>query len=142
MLNQASFIGRLVDTPKLRVLPTKTMMTTFVLAVDRPKNKDGEIVTDFPFIICFGKMAEIAKDGLEKGSLAYVQCKYQTSKIVNNNGICEYRNSLICNRIDFIKRPEKKDQPRHTYETVETLTDEEIQYFEENSNYSEELPFD
>ncbi|MDD7511524.1 MAG: single-stranded DNA-binding protein [Peptostreptococcaceae bacterium] len=142
MLNQVNFIGRLTNQPSVRTLDSGTKMTTFVLAVNRIKSKNNVQDADFPFIICFGKLAEISEKYLSKGDLVYVDCRYQTSQIVDKDGIATYRNSLVCNKIEFLSKSDKNvaEIEKEAVEKAEELTDEEISYFEEVET-SESLPF-
>ncbi|GHU91553.1 hypothetical protein FACS1894202_13190 [Clostridia bacterium] len=58
MLNHAILMGRLTRDPELRRTQNGTAVTSFSLAVDRPKPKEGESHTDFIDVVAWRTTAE------------------------------------------------------------------------------------
>lgn len=79
MLNSVILIGRLVETPVLRVYEGDFSVTTVTLAVSRPfKNTDGEFDTDFIRIVLWDVIAKNACEYCRKGDLIAVRGRLQS----------------------------------------------------------------
>jgi single-strand DNA-binding protein len=83
-LNKAQVIGHLGQDPEARYMPDGTVTASFNVATDESyKDKaTGQIVekTEWHKIALFGRLAEIARDYLKKGSKVYVEGKLRTRK--------------------------------------------------------------
>ena len=87
-LNQCNFIGRLGKEPESRLLPTGASVTNFSIACDW-KSKEAE-GTEWVNITAFGKLSELTRDYLSKGSLIFVSGRLQTDKWKNKEGFDQY----------------------------------------------------
>lgn len=81
-LNKAQVIGHLGQDPEARYMPDGTVTASFNVATDE-SHKDkttGQIVekTEWHKIALFGRLAEIARGYLKKGSKVYVEGKLRT----------------------------------------------------------------
>lgn len=73
MLNQCTYIGRLVRKPELRHVSGGKPFTAFTIAVDRDlPDKDGNWVSDFIDCVAWEKMAEKICAKYDKGDLLAV----------------------------------------------------------------------
>ena len=80
-VNKVMLVGRLGQDPDVRYMPNETAVCNFSLATSRRyKNKDGERVenTEWHRVVMFGKLAEIAKEYVKKGSQIYIEGRLQT----------------------------------------------------------------
>ena len=81
MLNSVILIGRLVDTPVLKVYDSDLTVTTITLAVDRPfKNHNGEIDTDFIRCVFWDITAKNITDYCQKGDCVAVRGRLQSKQ--------------------------------------------------------------
>lgn len=74
MLNSVTLIGRLVETPTVKILDDGIKVCNITLAVIRPfKNQNGEYTTDFiPISLWYGT-AQLAQDYCDKGDTICVK---------------------------------------------------------------------
>lgn len=89
-VNKVILIGRLGRKPEIRYSSTNDAMATFTLATeekwkDRTGNKQSQ--TEWHNITMFGKLAEIANQYLEKGSLVFIEGRIQSKKYIDTNQI-------------------------------------------------------
>ncbi|MBC7541806.1 MAG: single-stranded DNA-binding protein [Candidatus Sericytochromatia bacterium] len=73
MLNSVVLVGRAGNRPELRYFESGKTQAVFPLAVDRPRRRDAEPVTDWFSIELWGRQAEVAAEYVRKGSLVGVE---------------------------------------------------------------------
>lgn len=100
-------IGRLTADPELQYTPNGTPVAKFTLAIDRPKNKDGEKQTDFIDIIAWRDQAENCAKYLSKGSPAAVVGRLQIRSYEDSQGIRRKAAEIVANRVIFLPDPRK-----------------------------------
>ena len=86
MLNNICVIGRLTREPEYRTTANGTAVSTFTVAVDRPKNKNGEKETDFIPVVAWRGLAEICGKYFHKGNLVSIQGRLQIRTYEANDG--------------------------------------------------------
>lgn len=104
-LNQCNFIGRLGKEPESRLLSTGASVTNFSIACGW-KSKEAE-GTEWVNITAFGKLADLTRDYLSKGSLIFVSGRLQTDKWKNKEGFDQYSTKIIADKIQFLNKVEK-----------------------------------
>jgi len=88
-LNKVMVIGNLGRDPEMRFTPTGKSVANFSVACNRSwKNPGGELhkETEWFNTVAWGKLAEISKKYLKKGSLVYVEGRLQTRVWQDNDG--------------------------------------------------------
>ena len=87
-MNNISLIGRLTKDPEIRYSAGNEPIAfgSYTLAVDRPKNRKGETVTDFLKCKVVGKRAEFAEKHLKKGMKIAVTGRMQADPFEDKNG--------------------------------------------------------
>ena len=70
-INRIELLGRVGVAPEMRYTGNDTAVTRLRLATDRPV-KDGESVTDWHTVICWGKLGEAVNTYVSKGDRLYV----------------------------------------------------------------------
>lgn len=79
MLNSVVLIGRLVETPVLKVYDNDLVVTSFPLAVPRPfRNHEGEIDTDYIRCVFWDITAKNVSEYCIKGDLIAVRGRIQS----------------------------------------------------------------
>lgn len=69
-MNKVILLGRLTADPEVRYTQTGKTVTTFTLAINRPKAKDAETAeADFIRCQCWGTTAELVGNSFAKGKL-------------------------------------------------------------------------
>lgn len=87
-MNNICLIGRLTKEPEIRYSSGENTFAygNYTLAVDRPKRKDAEQVTDFLFCKVVGKNAEFAEKHLHKGMKIGVTGRMQVDNYKDQDG--------------------------------------------------------
>lgn len=79
MLNSVILIGRLVETPVLKVYDNELLLASVTLAVARPfKNHDGEVDTDYIRCVFWDITAKNITDYCAKGDCIAVRGRLQS----------------------------------------------------------------
>lgn len=118
-LNKAQVIGHLGQDPEARLMPDGTVTASFNVATDESyKDKAGQIVekTEWHKIAMFGRLAEIARDYLKKGSKVYVEGKLRTREWLHKeHGHKCYGTEIVASNIVMLNRvpsdSDGSDQP-------------------------------
>lgn len=113
-VNKVILIGRLGRKPEIRYSSTNDAMATFTLATeekwkDRTGNKQSQ--TEWHNIIMFGKLAEIANQYLEKGSLVFIEGRIQSKKYIDTNQIERLAYNIIANEMRMLTYKNNNSTP-------------------------------
>lgn len=99
MLNKAQIIGRVGRDPEVRYLTSgDAVVNVSVATSERWKDKQtGEVkeATEWHRINFFGRLAEIAGEYVQKGTLLYVEGKIKTRKWTDKDGVEKYSTEII-----------------------------------------------
>ncbi len=146
-LNKIFIIGNLTRDPESRALPSGQSVTSFGVATNRFfSNKEGQKQQDTQFhnVVAFGRLAEIAKQYLNKGSLVMVEGRIQNRSWEGKDGQKKYRTEIVTESMQLGPRsggggsagPRNQEAaPKETQPELDT-----IEYGEENIN-PDEIPF-
>ena len=107
--NKVFLGGRLTSQPELKTTQSGTNVTTFTIAVNRKKGKDGDQQSDFINCVAFKERAELICRYFSKGSSICVVGEIQTRKWQDNNGNNRYATEVIVNELHFVDS--KSDTP-------------------------------
>lgn len=113
-INKVILIGRLGRKPEIRYSSTNDAMATFTLATeekwkDRTGNKQSQ--TEWHNITMFGKLAEIANQYLEKGSLVFIEGRIQSKKYIDTNQIERLAYNIIANEMRMLTYKNNNSTP-------------------------------
>lgn len=121
-MNRAFLTGRLTADPVIREGETK--VATYTLAVDRPKDKNGERKADFIRCVCFDKMAEFAEKYMHKGARYAIAGRIQTGSYTNRDGQKVYTTDVVALEQEFADgKPQVGTPQAETPQTQEAPTD-------------------
>jgi single-strand DNA-binding protein len=104
-VNKAILVGRLGQDPDVRYMPNETAVCNFSIATSRSyKDKAGEKVekTEWHRIVMFGKLAEIAKEYLKKGSQVFLEGRLQTRKWQTKEGQDRYTTEIVADTMQML----------------------------------------
>jgi len=104
-VNKVILVGRLGQDPEVRYMPNETAVCNFSIATSRSyKDKAGERVeqTEWHRVVMFGKIAEIAKEYLKKGSQIYVEGRLQTRKWQTKEGQDRYTTEIVADTMQML----------------------------------------
>ena len=104
-VNKVILVGRLGQDPDVRYMPNETAVCNFSIATSRSyKDKAGEKVeqTEWHRIVMFGKLAEIAKEYLKKGSQVFLEGRLQTRKWQTKEGQDRYTTEVVADSMQML----------------------------------------
>ena len=140
-LNKVFLIGRLTRKPETRTTPSGQMVCSFGLATNRVWNnsqtKQKQEQTEFHNIVLWQRLAEIASQYLDKGSLVLVEGRIQTRSWDDQSGAKKYRTEVIGENIQL--------GPRSSFTPKESPAEQEeipiIEEEEEKEIDIKDIPF-
>jgi|TARA_R110000824_G_C15190344_1_gene674678 single-strand DNA-binding protein len=100
MLNKVTLIGRLGKDVELRQTQNGDSIANLSLATSKKwkdkKSGESQEKTEWHRIAMFGKLADIANNYLNKGSLVYIEGELQTRKWQDKDGNDKYSTEVVC----------------------------------------------
>ena len=145
-LNKAFIIGNLTRDPEVRTLPSGLNVASFGMATNRfYTGKDGQKQQEVQFhnIVAFGKLADIAKKFLTKGSLVMIEGRLQHRTWDGQDGQKKNRTEIVVQSMQMGPRGAKTGAPETAAPQPKEKEKEEldtIDYGEEEIN-PDEIPF-
>jgi single-strand DNA-binding protein len=101
-VNRVTLLGNVGKNPEVRAAPSGSIIANFSIATtDRYKDKasgEWKESTDWTNVASFGKLAEIVRDYVHKGSPLYVEGKLRT-RSYEKDGQKQYRTEVIADNI-------------------------------------------
>lgn len=87
-MNKSILIGRVAKDPEIKYSSGADPVAygSYTLAVDRPKKKDADKITDFIYCKVVGKTAEFAEKYLKKGIKIAVEGRIQVDQYEDKEG--------------------------------------------------------
>ncbi|MBI2023198.1 single-stranded DNA-binding protein [Candidatus Giovannonibacteria bacterium] len=148
-LNKVILIGNMTRDPELRSLPSGQPVVNFGMATNRMwKGNDGsqQKQTEFHNVVMFGKLAEITKQYLQKGSLVMVEGRIQTRSWQGQDGVKKYKTEIVGEKMQMGPRNSGAGNykpPEHAGSTAGSQAEEEIATVEypEDEIKPEDIPF-
>jgi single-strand DNA-binding protein len=110
-LNRVQLIGRLGKDPDGKFTPTGKQVTHFSVAVtNRWKTRDGETkeFTEWINIEAWGRLGEICKEYLKKGSLVYLDGRLKTDRY-EDKGETKYFSKVVALQMQMLDRKPAED---------------------------------
>lgn len=110
-MNRVILIGNLTKDPELRYTPNGVAVTTFTLAINRPRtNQAGERETDYIGIVAWQKLADLCATYLRKGRQAAVEGRIQVRSYDNKEGKRVYVTEVVAEHVQFLGGNKEKPQ--------------------------------
>lgn len=104
-MNIVLLTGRLVRDPHFNNGTLK-----FTLAIDRPRDKDGNTSADFPSVTVFGRQAESGSKYLHKGRMVEIQGSIRTGSYTDHDGKTVYTQEVIASVVKYLDSPQQSQQ--------------------------------
>ena len=112
MLNIAAIVGRLGKDPELRTTQSGKSVTSFSLAVQRPrKNQNGEYESDWLDVQAWGNTAEFICKYFQQGQLMAVSGRIQTRVYTDRDGKARKGVEIVAQDVSFCES-RKKEEPK------------------------------
>lgn len=114
MINKVILIGNLGQDPKVHTTSSGNIVTQLSLATSRRvKQADGSYGDEVEWhrVICFSKLAEVARDYLSKGKQVYIDGRLRTRKYTEKDNTEKYVTEIICETLKLLGRKDDGDAP-------------------------------
>lgn len=137
MINKVVLIGNLGRDPEVHTASSGNPITQLSIATSRRvKQADGSYGDEVEWhrVICFSKLAEIARDYLSKGRQVYIEGRLRTRKWTDKQNIERYTTEIICEQLKMLGRKDDGAAPaapaaqRSAPEAAPTYTDDEVPF--------------
>ena len=117
-LNKVMLLGNLGRDPETRQAGDSAVSNFSIAVTERFKGRDGQQQerTEWVNIVCWRRLAEIARDYLRKGSQVYVEGKLQTRKWQDKSGADRYTTEVVADNIQMLggRRDDQGAAQAHT----------------------------
>lgn len=111
MINRVVLVGRLTKAPELKYTQSGIAVTRFTLAVSRTfSNQQGQKEADFVNCVAWRKQAENIANYLNKGSLAGVDGRIQTSSFDGQDGKRVFMTEVVAESVQFLEPRSASEQ--------------------------------
>lgn len=146
MLNTAAIVGRLGKDPELRTTQSGKSVTSFSLAVQRPrKNQNGEYESDWLDVQAWGNTAEFICKYFQQGQLMAVSGRIQVRTYKDRDGNSRKAVEIVAQGVSFCesRKREEPKQPSSFSRDVEPLKEYEQQAMLPPDDFlgDDDLPF-
>lgn len=114
MVNKVILIGNLGRDPEVHTASSGNPITQLSIATSRRvKQADGSYGDEVEWhrVICFSKLAEIARDYLSKGRQVYIEGRLRTRKWTDKQNIERYTTEIICEQLKMLGRKDDGAAP-------------------------------
>ena len=141
--NHIVLVGRLVADPELRQTQDGTPVTSFRIAVNRPKGRSGQEQTDFFGVSVWRQRAEAAAKYLQKGRPVLVSGRLQIREYTDREGNKRTAVEVSADDFQFMDSKPAGDNggaPRQAASATSTASSDLAEY-EFHSDADEEVPF-
>lgn len=111
-LNKVSLIGNLTNDPEDRALPSGQVLALFNVATNYNwrdvKTKEKKSRADFHKVVAWGKLAEIIKTYLKKGSKVYLEGRLQNRSWEDKDKNKRYITEIVASELIMLGGNNKK----------------------------------
>jgi single-strand DNA-binding protein len=108
--NKVILGGRLTAQPELKTTPSGTTVTSFSIAVNRKRAKDGEQQSDFINCVAWKERAEFICKYFGKGSSISVVGELQVRQWKDGSGQNRYATEVLVSEVNFVDSKADVDQ--------------------------------
>jgi single-strand DNA-binding protein len=141
--NHIILVGNLVADPELRQTQDGTPVTSFRIAVNRPKGRSGQQQTDFFGVSVWRNRAEVAAKYLQKGRPVLIAGRCQIREYTDRDGNKRTAVEVVADDFQFMdSRPADNGggggAPR---QAAQPAPSSDLPDFEYQADADEEVPF-
>ncbi|EGR1072044.1 single-stranded DNA-binding protein [Vibrio cholerae] len=143
-INKVTLVGNLGSDPEVRYMPSGGAVATLSIATsetwrDKTTGEQKE-KTEWHRVTVFGKLAEIARDFLKKGSQVYVEGELRTKKWQDQSGEDRYTTAVVVQGYRGILQMLGNRQLESNSPQTQTPL-EPPQYNEPPMDFDDDIPF-
>lgn len=123
-LNKVMIIGYLGRDPEMRFTPKGISVANFSIAYHHTwETSDGDKREDTEWfnVVAWGKLAEIAKNFMQKGNMVYVEGRLQSRKWQDNKGQQQHSIEIVASDLLLLNGQKNKTENNHDSEDMASL---------------------
>ncbi len=119
-VNSVTLLGNVGQPPESKQLQNGTSLTMVSLATNERKKSGDTWVdhTEWHSVVLFGKLADVAKQYLHKGSKVYISGRLRTSSWEDDQQVKRWKTSIIAEELILLDKP-TNGQPAAPDETYQ-----------------------
>lgn len=149
-INKVILVGYLGRNPETKYTQNSSPVTNITIATSESwqdkKTKETREHTEWHRVVIFGKLAEIAKSYLRKGSQVYIEGQLRTRKWNDQSGVEKYTTEVILGINGTFRmlgsRPKNISEDNRQLKKIDGLSDEFRQKHQEDNSHENELDFE
>jgi len=130
-VNKALIIGSVGKDPEVRATAGGDCIVNFSVATSESwKDKQGnkQESTEWHRVSAFGKLAEIIRDYVVKGSKVYIEGKIKTRKWQDKDGKDQYTTEIVANELQMLDSKGEKSAPAKQQEQAPPMFEDSIPF--------------
>lgn len=131
-VNNVILLGNAGKDPEIRATGGGTLVASFSVATtDRAKDSSGNWTdrTEWHNVVAYGRLAEIVRDYVSKGSKLYVEGKIQSRSWEDKtSGEKKYRTEIIANDIALLSGRDPSNMTSSVSQEETEITEEDIPF--------------
>lgn len=151
-INKVIIIGRLGQDPEVRYAPSGAAFANLSVATseqwrDKQTGEQKEL-TEWHRVVINGKLAEIAREYLRKGSEVYLEGKLRTRKWTDQSGTEKYTTEIqvgINGTMQMLGGKqggsEQSKEPRNSGQQQRSAPPQQAQHSEPPMDFDDDIPF-
>ena len=123
-VNKVILVGNLGQDPDARFTPQGTAVTNLSVATNESwKDQSGEIKekTEWHRVVMYGRMAETAKEYMNKGQMVYIEGRLQTREWEDKNQVKRRTTEIRCDSFTMLGKRSEVNQGTHSNDQGEKL---------------------
>lgn len=124
-MNKIFITGRLTRDPETRAVEGGFTVTTFTIAVDRSRKREGQPGADFFRCTCWNKLGDNCKNYLSKGKLATVVGSVTINEYKTADGIAHASLEITADEVEFLSPKEAPTQQQQDVKAGFTPVDDD-----------------
>jgi single-strand DNA-binding protein len=103
-VNKVILLGNIGQPPETRTLRSGTLLTTASLATNEriKKGEEWKDHAEWHSVLFYGRLAEVARDYMRKGSKVYVEGKLRTTSWEDDAGVKHWRTNVIAHELALL----------------------------------------
>lgn len=128
-VNKVTLLGNLGADPKIHSTDKNKVATLSLATTESYKDKTGEWVkqTQWHYVTLFNRLAEIARDHLQKGAKIYIEGRLKTQKWTDKQGNEQTTLAIIANELQMLSKPKDQSTKPETYSQEDF--DDKVRYY-------------
>lgn len=101
MLNSVVLMGRITRDLEIKESTTKAKYVRFTIAIDRPRDKNGDTIADFIECVAWDKRAEFICNYFGKGRMICLTGQLRVDNYKDRQGNSKQANYVLVQQVSF-----------------------------------------